>query len=125
MPMAKTLPRPAASWLAAPVKVASVVVVVAVLLDLVVADVAIVVATEELAGAEVVTGAAEEAELAEETGATELAGTDEAELEPPALSAAQAAWAFVRVAAASVEEHFAKTQLVAALWMAASFADSH
>jgi hypothetical protein len=66
--------------------------VVAVLLDLAVAEVAMVVTTE-LAGAEVVAGAAEEAGVAELTGAA-----DEAELEPPALRAAQAAWAFVRVA---------------------------
>ena len=70
--------------------------------------VAIVVATTELAGAaELVAGAAEEtwaAELAgagaaEETGAAELAGTGAAdELEPPAASAAQAAWPAARVA---------------------------
>ena len=107
MPIAKTLPRPAASGLAAPVKVAGGL-VVTVPLDLAVAEamadsvqlhssdvvVAMVVATTDVAGAaELVAGAAEEAELA---GAADEAGA--AELEPPALSAAQAAWAFVRVA---------------------------
>jgi hypothetical protein len=94
--MAKTLPRPAASWLAAPVKVAGVE-VVTVLLDLAVAEadgafVEMVVTTAEL---DVVAGAADEA------GAAELAGADEAgaaDDEPPAGRAAQAAWAAVRVA---------------------------
>lgn len=97
-PRANTLPKPAASWLAAPVKVIGVE-VVAVLLVLAV-DEALVVATVELAGAaELVAGAAEEAGAAEAdevAGAADEAGAAE-ELEPPAARAAQAAWAAVRV----------------------------
>jgi hypothetical protein len=103
--MANTLPRPAASWLAAPVKVASAV-VVTVLLDLwvdeafadsvqlhsvVVAVARVVGATELAGGGELAAGAAEEAGAADETGAAE-------ELTPPAGSAAQAALASERVA---------------------------
>jgi hypothetical protein len=109
--MANTLPRPAASWLAAPVKVASAV-VVTVLLDLCVDEaladsvqlhsavgtVARVVATTGLAGGgELTAGAAEEAGAAELTGAADETGAAE-ELAPPAGSAAQTALAAVMVA---------------------------
>jgi hypothetical protein len=97
--MANTLPRPAASWLAAPVKVAGFE-VVTVLLELAVAEVVAVVArvvmTEVTGAAELPAGAVEGAGAAEVAGAGDEAGV--AELEPPALSAAQAAWAFWRVA---------------------------
>jgi X-X-X-Leu-X-X-Gly heptad repeat protein len=119
-PIANALPRPAASWLAAPVKVAGVEVVTVPLVlavDEAVGDLVVVAKTELTGAAELEAGAAElEAGAAElEAGATELAGatdeagagelagaTDEAgaaELDPPpAARAAQAAWAAVRVA---------------------------
>jgi hypothetical protein len=112
-PIANALPRPAASWLAAPVKVAGVEVVTVPLVlavDEAVGDLVVVAKTEltgaaelEAGAAELEAGATELAGATDEAGAGELAGaTDEAgaaELDPPpAARAAQAAWAAVRVA---------------------------
>lgn len=134
-PMAKTLPSPAAMWDAAPVNVAGgevvtvpLVLAVAVALGLLVQPqsvvyvVAIVVPVALPAAADDVLRGADEAGEADEA-AEEAGGADVAELE--LARAAQTAWAAVRVLAASVALHLEITQLVAALWMAASLAVVH
>lgn len=103
-PIANTLPSPAASWLAAPVKVASAEVVTVPLVlavDEAVGDLVVVAKAELTGAAELVAGAAELDGATDEAGAGELAGDDAgaAELDPPpAARALQAAWAAERVA---------------------------
>jgi len=112
-PIANTLPRPPASWLAAPVKVASAEVVTVPLVlavDEAVGDLVVVAKAELTGAAELVAGAAELDGVTDEAGAGELAGAGDeagaAELDPPpAARAAQAAWAAVRVAVDVILEY--------------------